>query len=164
MAMRQLVCGLVAAGIGMFMSVPAAFAAGCAVPAGLDGEIRVVLNQVNTVRARHGLTPLRLDQSLTQSAQGHACTMARAGTFTHDGNGGAKARMKRAGCRTRLSGENIAMGFSSGSRTMDLWMNSPGHRDIILTGNFTHVGLGVAGPAPGTSGGPRWVLDVAAGC
>ena len=164
MSMRKRACCLVAAGFGMIMSVSVAAASGCTVPDGLGGELRIVLDELNTVRASHGLPALRLDDSLTQSAQGHACTMARAGTFTHDGSGGAKARMKRAGCKTRLSGENIAMGFASGSRTMDLWMNSPGHRRIILTRNFTRVGLGVASPAPGTAGGPRWVLDVSAGC
>ncbi len=164
MSVRKLACCLAVAGIGMVMSYAPAKAEGCGVPDGLHSEVRVLLDQVNAVRATHGLAALRLDVSLTQSAQGHACTMARAGTFTHDGSGGAKARMKRAGCKTRLSGENIAMGFASGSRTMDLWMNSPGHRRIILTRNFTRVGLGVASPAPGTTGGPRWVLDVSAGC
>lgn len=164
MSMRKLACCLMAAGIGTVLSFTAASAGECPVPEGLGNEIRVVLDQVNAVRASHGLPALRLDELLTQSAQGHACTMARAGTFTHEGSGGAKARMKRAGCRTRLTGENIAMGFASGSRTMDLWMNSPGHRGIILTRNFTRIGLGVAKPAPGTFGGPRWVLDVSAGC
>lgn len=164
MMARKLAGCLAAAGIGLILSFSAASAAGCGVPEGLDSEVQVLLKKVNDVRASHGLPALRLDESLTQSAQGHACTMARAGTFTHDGSGGAKARMKRAGCKTRLSGENIAMGFSSGARTMDLWMNSPGHRRIILTRNFTRVGLGVAKPAPGTFGGPRWVLDVSAGC
>lgn len=163
MTARKLACSLLAASVGLFMTAASA-SAGCGVPATLDGEVRVVLDQLNAVRSRNGLPKLALDPSLTRSAQGHACTMARAGSFTHDGGGGAKARMKRAGCRTRMSGENIAMGFASGARTMDLWMNSPGHRQIILTRGFTRVGLGVAAPGPGTGGGPRWVLDVSAGC
>lgn len=163
MKVRGLACSLAAAWMSVSVFAGAA-QADCAVPSGLDAEMRVVLSQINSVRARHGLPELRLDANLSQAAQGHACTMARAGTFTHGGNGGAKARMKRAGCKTRMAGENIAMGFSSGARTMDLWMNSPGHRQIILTGNFTRVGLGVAAPVAGKGGGPRWVMDVSAGC
>lgn len=122
------------------------------------------MSQINQFRQQHGLAPLQLASPLMDSARTHACAMARTGAFTHSGNGGAKARMKRAGCRTRLSAENIAMGFSSGHKTMQLWVDSPGHRRILLMRGMTRMGLAVAAPAPGQPGGPRWVLDVSAGC
>lgn len=163
MKVRILACSLLAAWLGMFLSAGTA-SADCALNGTMNAEVGKLLTEVNALRRSNGLSPLVLDPTLMQSAQGHACNMARAGTFTHDGEGGAKARMKRAGCRTRMTGENIAMGFASGSKTMDLWLNSPHHKQILLTRNFTRVGLGVATPAPGTFGGPRWVLDVSAGC
>lgn len=122
------------------------------------------MSQINQFRTSHGLAPLRLEEALMDSARSHACAMVRTGVFTHNGGGGAKARMKRAGCQTRFSAENIAMGYSDSQRTMQLWVDSPGHRQVLLMRGMTRMGLAVVAPAPGQGGGPRWVLDVSASC
>ena len=107
---------------------------------------------------------MKIAPPLVAAAQGHGCDMVATGRFSHDGKGGAKARMKRAGCRTRKTGETIAMGYSSPKRTLQQWIESPPHRQILLMRNMTVMGIGLAEPAPGQGGGPRWVLDVSAGC
>lgn len=152
-------CAIMVGGLGL-----GAARADCALPPGAEAEIRALASQINGFRASHGLAPLELAGPLMDSARSHACTMVRTGVFTHNGGGGAKARMKRAGCRTHYSAENIAMGFASGAKTMQLWVDSPGHRRILLMRGMRKMGLGVAAPVPGQGGGPRWVLDVAAGC
>jgi uncharacterized protein YkwD len=39
-------------------------------------------------------------------------------------------------------------------------MNSPGHREIILTPAFPEVGVGITGAAPQGGNGATYVLDV----
>lgn len=141
-----------------------AASAGCSLPANAEAEIHALVGQINDFRRSHGVPPLELAGPLMESARSHACSMVRTNAFTHAGKGGAKARMSSAGCHSRLAAENIAMGFSSGRKTMQLWVESPGHRHILLMRGVTKMGLGVAAPSPGQTGGPRWVLDVSAGC
>lgn len=61
-----------------------------------------------------------------------------------------------------IAGENVgyAGGFADNSATIHTgWMNSPGHRDNILRGSFTHVGIGYVVDAAGTA----WATQVFAG-
>ena len=58
-------------------------------------------------------------------------------------------------------------GCSSSRRTaaapaeiVKAWMNSPGHRAIILPAAFREVGVGIAGGAPQGGNGATYVLDV----
>ncbi|HCF82769.1 MAG TPA: serine protease, partial [Ruminococcaceae bacterium] len=39
-------------------------------------------------------------------------------------------------------GENIAYGYRTPAEVVEGWLNSPGHRANILTGSFTHIGVG----------------------
>lgn len=139
-------------------------AATCARPDFAAGAVPELVHLINDFREKNGAGKLVLEASLMTAAQGHACSLAASNQFTHNGNGGPKSRMKRAGCRARTTGENIAMGFSSPVKTMQLWLESPPHRRVLLMRNMSVMGIGVAGPKPGQSGGPRWVLDVAARC
>ena len=150
---------------GLFLALAGmSQAATCARPDFATGAVPELVSLINDFRARNGAKKLELEASLMNAAQGHACSLADSNQFTHSGNGGPKSRMKRAGCRARTTGENIAMGFSSPEKTMQLWLDSPPHRRVLLMRNMSVMGIGVAGPKPGQSGGPRWVLDVAARC
>ena len=40
-------------------------------------------------------------------------------------------------------GENLAKGYSAAQPVVDAWMNSPTHREVILTPEFTSMCLGV---------------------
>ena len=44
----------------------------------------------------------------------------------------------------RTAGENAAAGASSPQEVMDVWMNSPGHRQNILNPDFRYLGVGYA--------------------
>ncbi len=46
------------------------------------------------------------------------------------------------GVQYRTAGENIAQGQRSPETVVDAWMNSQGHRENILNGNFTTIGVG----------------------
>ena len=85
--------------------------------------------------------------------------------LAHQRNGGPDltARLDRVGWNGRAWGENIAYGCGSSSTpkaTLRSWMNSPPHRDILLSGSYRRGGLGVGAEAPCGSEGAMWVLDV----
>jgi uncharacterized protein YkwD len=50
--------------------------------------------------------------------------------------------MKAYGISYGYAGENIAKGQRSPQEVMDAWMNSQGHRENILSPNFTMIGVG----------------------
>ena len=55
-------------------------------------------------------------------------------------------RMKAAGIRYTMAAENIAAGYPSPESVVEGWMNSPGHRANILSGNkYLGVGLALGG-------------------
>lgn len=43
-----------------------------------------------------------------------------------------------------IAAENIAKGYATLEVVVDGWMNNKGHRENILTEEFTHVGVGYA--------------------
>jgi uncharacterized protein YkwD len=97
--------------------------------------------------------------------------MVRRGYFAHEGPGGSTltSRVRRAGylsgARRYSLGENIGWGeaeLSSAGAIVDAWMQSAGHRAIILDRRFSEVGVGIADgvPMPGGMQGATFVLDV----
>jgi uncharacterized protein YkwD len=125
-----------------------------------------VLTQINAVRAEHGLKPLRINVKLRSAADAHSLAMAKYGFFTHESRDGSVfwKRVQRfygpKGFAFWSVGENLL--WSSGELTpeaaLQLWMNSPKHRDNLLTARWREVGLSaVTVPAaPGVFNG----LDV----
>ncbi len=146
------------------MTLAAPVAAQCARPQDGGRQIAVLADAINRYRTDRGLQPLSLLPALSRAATDHACAMVAHNRFSHDLGGTPKTRMRKAGCRTRLAGENIAMGYASGTDVLQQWLDSPGHRKILSMRGISRMGIGVASPKPGQGGGPRWVLDVAAGC
>jgi len=53
------------------------------------------------------------------------------------------ADMAAAGIGYSTAGENIAAGQSTRAAVMTAWMASTGHRNNILSGSFTKLGVGV---------------------
>jgi uncharacterized protein YkwD len=125
-----------------------------------------VLAQINAIRAQHGLKPLRLNVKLRAAADAHSAAMGQFGFFTHESRDGSvfwkrvERFYKPAGYGFWSVGENLL--WSSGELTpeaaLELWMNSPKHRENLLTARWREVGLSaVTVPAaPGVYNG----LDV----
>jgi uncharacterized protein YkwD len=123
----------------------AAPAAADPVPAG-DAVERAVLVAVNEERRRHALPPLKPDPSLAEIARRHSCDMAKRGFFSHTSPDGASMRERLAagGVRYRAAGENLASIEAPDpvQRAVAGWMKSPGHRENILSREFTTTGAG----------------------
>jgi uncharacterized protein YkwD len=119
---------------------------------------------VNRKRAANGLSALKLDRKMQKAATRHARDMVRHNYFGHQRPGGPDLteRLRRVDWHGSASGETIAYGCGSAGTpraTVRMWMHSPPHRAIILSGDYHHGGMGVTESAPcGT--GSMWVLDV----
>jgi uncharacterized protein YkwD len=107
-----------------------------------------VLMRTIAVRRAAGKSGLTRSVNLMSAAQLQADQMARTGTMSHALPGTAyptlKSRLAAVSYEMRAAGENIAEGQRDAAEVMSSWMRSPGHRDNILSSEFTEIGTGVA--------------------
>ncbi|MEL6573677.1 MAG: CAP domain-containing protein [Pseudomonadota bacterium] len=139
-----------------------AYASSCPLPSNVNAMATQIASGLNSSRRANGLNQLQFDRRLSSAAQSHACDMARHGLQGHTGTDGstAKSRAARAGHDDCFVGESLAWGFREAERIVPLWMNSSGHRQVLLLNGVTKFGVGITeGPK-----GPNWVLVVARDC
>jgi uncharacterized protein YkwD len=120
-----------------------------------------VLRNVNWVRQRYGLRPLKADPGLTRAAKAHTHDMAVHFYYAHDSlTGGAWWARIRHYVRAVEVAEtlNYIVGPRSGRREpktiVNSWMNSPPHRAILLARGLRRIG--VARQAKGRPGHPAF--------
>lgn len=103
-----------------------------------------VVTLVNQERAKAGLKALTVNERLTGMALDKAKDMNNNKYFSHTSPtyGSPFDMMKKYGISYKYAGENIAMGQKTPEEVMKSWMNSEGHRQNILSPNFTMIGVG----------------------
>jgi uncharacterized protein YkwD len=142
--------------------IPALMA--CAVTAGalllpssaVAGAEQEAIDALNDVRRANGLAPLRESGSLNNSSGDYARKMLRHDFFGHGSS------IDVAGA-FRSAGETLA--YHTGwdaqpRRTITRWMNSPGHRAVLLSPGFHWVGMGLARGRLGGRAVTMWVAHV----
>jgi uncharacterized protein YkwD len=122
-----------------------------------------VLRDINVVRAHYGLPPLRPNAELTAAADVHSREMIRRGFFAHDSADGGVfwrrllARYSTRGYHMWAVGENLVWSSPdlSAQQAVQDWMNSPPHRENLLSPKFREIGLAAdhSYSAPGIYGG-----------
>ncbi|WP_293860418.1 CAP domain-containing protein [uncultured Alsobacter sp.] len=125
---------------------------------GASLDAQGALSLINSYRVRNGLTPLALDEGLSEEARRRASTMAAADTSTWGqmptltaaaGRGGAQVRAERASAGYRT----VAEAFSG-------WRDSPPHNRVLLEPRGTRLGI-AAVDRPGTKYRVYWDIIVA---
>ena len=103
-----------------------------------------VLTLTNQERAKEGLKPLATDAALMESARAKSADMSKNNYFSHTSPtmGSPFDQMKAKGIQYKAAAENIAKGQQSAEEVVKAWMESPGHRQNIMNGSFTHIGIG----------------------
>ena len=110
-----------------------------------------VVREVNRVRTTQGLKPLRAAPSLRSAARGHTKSMLDLGFFGHDSVDGTafSERIKRyytsRGWRSWTVGEALLASQSRQTEATTIvaaWMESPPHREIVLSPAWRDVGIG----------------------
>ena len=114
-----------------------------------------ILRYTNQERVAAGVAPLVRNALLTTVARAHSLDMKERDFFSHTNPDRLTPfeRMDAAGYLYRSAAENIA---ASSSYTLasspdevgrhivqDLWMNSRGHRETLISPKYTEIGIGV---------------------
>jgi uncharacterized protein YkwD len=171
-----MLAGALSCALAVTAAVPATAGARCRsahkrpAVARLDAARVATLCMVNVVRRRAGLEPVHTARSLRLAADGHAQSMAAGSYLSHTEPSGATLldRVTSTGLTSfDLLGENLYWGqrrVASPAAAVRAWMRSPGHRAILLGGQFRQAGIGIArGLPPGVPGHAFfYALDLAA--
>jgi uncharacterized protein YkwD len=122
-----------------------------------------LLAAINDLRRSRGLVPLRASAALVAAARLHSVQMAKHGYFDHASPNGSpfwkrvETKYRANGGRFWSVGENMAWAAPrlSTQRALDLWMESPEHRDNLFAPAWREIGLGAvhALAAPGVYAG-----------
>ncbi|MDP3940834.1 MAG: CAP domain-containing protein [bacterium] len=128
---------------------------------GLRTDIAVteLLSLTNKKREENGLPPVQLDPVLSEAASQKAADMFAGNYWAHNSPNGTTpwVFIKSSGYDYLYAGENLARGFSTSSDVINAWMQSPGHRENMLSPNYKDIGFAVV---PGTLTGDETMLVV----
>lgn len=98
-----------------------------------------VLALVNQTRAEKGVAPVKLDESLLETAMQRAAELSL--YYSHTRPDGSNCFTASSHTATRRS-ENIAIGYNTPDKVMNGWINSPGHYANIMDADVTSIGIG----------------------
>jgi len=104
---------------------------------------------LNVERAAAGCGPVTIDEKLMRAAQAHSEDMAEHGFLDHLGTDGSwpHERIQREGYDYVYVGESIARTVvDDAGHVLAMWMNSPGHRAILMNCTAQEMGLGHVTP------------------
>jgi uncharacterized protein YkwD len=120
--------------------------------ANLSQAADVVLCLMNAMRQNSGVPDLKLQAQLTAASVAHSQDMVDHKYFAHDSLDGRDvvARLTNAkyipADAEWVIGENLAWGsgaLASPRALVNAWMNSPPHRENLLSPDFREVGMGL---------------------
>ena len=107
------------------------------------------VEQINEARKQQGLSPLSHDQTLSDRSRAYSAEMAAAGTVEHgsvacetSGENIAQTHWQRqietgSGTKTYTTSEELGNGLAQ------QWLDSPSHRENIMSPRFSTVGVGI---------------------
>lgn len=104
-----------------------------------------ILRYTNEFRRSKGKSILIMENTINVQAENHSRNMAKGKTpFGHRGFKDRVSAIKSETGFISAAAENVAYGNMSAKEVVQGWINSPTHRKNLL-GNYTHIGIGVAG-------------------
>ncbi|MBM7866796.1 hypothetical protein GTO89_04120 [Heliobacterium gestii] len=109
------------------------------------GYERQVLDLTNAIRLSRKSGTLLWDEDMVEMARSHCRDMADNRFFSHDSptKGSYDQRVTRSGVPYRIAGENLARGHVDAIQAAYSWLNSPEHRENLLSNEFRALGAGV---------------------
>jgi uncharacterized protein YkwD len=107
-----------------------------------------IQRQINEVRLEYGTRPLKSSERLARVARQYSQQMAQYRFFSHIGADGSTLlqRMQRNKIGFWVVGENLFMSINIKQpvpAAITGWLNSPGHKKVLLYPTFTETGVGI---------------------
>ncbi len=105
--------------------------------------INRIVELTNKQRQEQGLSVLQHSKILDTSALKKAQDMIKYNYFAHTSPNNIKPWkwFKDVGYNYTFAGENLAMNFIEAEDAISAWMDSPTHRDNILSKNYNEIGI-----------------------
>jgi len=114
---------------------------------GYSSEIKVreLLTETNKRREAEGKKPLVINQKLSEAAKLKADYMFKKNFWAHTAPDGTQPWdfILKEGYEYSYAGENLARNFYYSKEVVDAWMNSPTHKENLLSENYDEVGFAV---------------------
>ncbi|MDF3809246.1 MULTISPECIES: CAP domain-containing protein [Rhodopseudomonas] len=111
---------------------------------------------ISQFRQQHHESRVTMDPTLNQIARAQADAMAAKAVLDHEVLGSFPSRVAPA--RAGAAAENIAYGYASFPKTLQQWINSPGHRSNLLLHDASRIGVASAKSANGQT---YWAMVIA---
>ncbi|MCA1062245.1 CAP domain-containing protein [Rossellomorea sp. AcN35-11] len=104
-----------------------------------------IFDITNVIRVQFEEDTLKWDEDTAQVARGHSQEMFEEEYFSHESPtlGNLSERLESENVMFKTAGENIASQYTDAPEAVHGWLNSEGHRKILLEKQFTHLGVGV---------------------
>ncbi len=104
-----------------------------------------LLATINGERTSRGLSPVTLRDDLLCAAADHSADIGSREVCSHDSAGGGGPGDRVDACDGGgWSGDIVACGQTTPRDAVDGWLNSPGHRSIMLDGDQKTVGVAMS--------------------
>jgi uncharacterized protein YkwD len=112
---------------------------------------RAIVREVNAARAYVGQRPVVLTARLQRLAKHHTLDMLRRNSFSHDGDGTSFSTRIQRSVHYNKVGETLALmpRRASARRVVRAWLQSPGHRAVLLDPSYKRIGVGGANGSMG---------------
>ncbi len=119
-----------------------------------------LLTATNDIRHAQRRTTLAANSALNRAAQSKANDMVARNYWSHTTPDGKQpwSFIDRTGYTYQVVGENLAYGFSSSDEVIRGWLNSPSHRENLLSSDYSEVGFGIADSDNFNRSGPETVV------
>jgi len=104
-----------------------------------------VIRLTNIQRANNGLQALKTDAQLSAAAAQKASDMFAKNYWAHISPTGTQPWyfITQSGYIYRYAGENLARDFADPNSVVNAWMNSPTHRENLLSNRYSDIGVAV---------------------
>ncbi|HRN95852.1 MAG TPA: CAP domain-containing protein [Candidatus Levybacteria bacterium] len=102
-----------------------------------------IIEETNQERGKINIKPLTRSSLLDSAAKQKLDHMIANNYWNHVAPDGTDPWwfIKNTGYNYEYAGENLAMGFSTSTDTINAWMNSPLHRENVLNNKYTEIGV-----------------------
>ncbi|MFO7806802.1 MAG: CAP domain-containing protein [Candidatus Moraniibacteriota bacterium] len=128
-----------------FLSFLSFFACASFAQAGNTDIEEKIINYINQEREKEGLGQLKESKTLNKVAEMKARDMVGNDYFAHTSPQGLDPWhwFKEADYKYKYAGENLGMDFANASSVHRAWMESPTHKENIMSSNYDEIGVAV---------------------
>ena len=104
-----------------------------------------LIELTNNERIANGLKPLKINENLSQAAEGKAQDMLINAYFAHTSPTGTTPWywLEKNNYNYVAAGENLAKDFTDSEYVHKAWMKSPSHKANIMNENYQEIGIAV---------------------